>query len=205
MDRCSRQEPRMTAEFRLDLALIHHPVVNRSGEIIGSAVTNLDLHDIARAGKTFGVRNYWVVTPYPLQQELADSIVRHWTDGYGGRVNSDRAKALSLIKISPSFEAVLEAMTEQDGCRPKIVATSAAAQEKRISYHELRQDIVAERKPVLILLGTAWGLAPSVMELADAVLPPILGPGPFNHLSVRSAASIILDRLLGCRESTDQL
>lgn len=190
----------MTAEFRLDLALIHHPVVNRSGEIIGSAVTNLDLHDIARAGKTFGVRNYWVVTPYALQQELAESIVRHWTDGYGGRVNSDRAKALSLIKISPSLEAVLAAMTEQDGCRPTIIATSAAAQEKRISYQELRQKIVVEQKPVLILLGTAWGLAPEVMELADAVLPPIQGTGSFNHLSVRSAAAIILDRLLGQQE-----
>ncbi|CAK8710946.1 tRNA (guanine-N(1)-)-methyltransferase C-terminal domain-containing protein [Candidatus Electronema halotolerans] len=195
----------MTAEFRFDLALIHHPVVNRVGEIIGSAVTNLDLHDIARAGKTFGVRNYWVVTPYPLQQELADSIVRHWTDGYGGRVNTDRAKALSLIRISPSLEAVLDAMTDQDGCRPKIVATSAAAQEKRISYAELRQEIVARHQPVLLLLGTAWGLAPEVMELAEAVLPPIQGPGPFNHLSVRSAASIILDRLLGRREPADQL
>ncbi len=205
MNRCSRQEPHIAVDFRLDVALVHHPVVNRIGEIIGSAVTNLDLHDIARAGRTFGVRNYWVVTPYPLQQELAESIVRHWTDGYGGRVNSDRAEALSLIKISPSLEEVLAAMTQQDGCRPKIVATSASRQEKRTTYNELRQEIIEQKQAVLLLLGTAWGLASEVMDMADAVLPPIEGLGSFNHLSVRSAASIILDRLLGCRESADQL
>ena len=47
----------------LYVALIHHPVVNKNGMIIGSAVTNMDLHDIARAGRTFGVRGYYVVTP----------------------------------------------------------------------------------------------------------------------------------------------
>jgi hypothetical protein len=34
-------------------------------------------------------------------------------------------------------------------------------------------------------------------ERADLVLAPILGPDAFNHLSVRAAASIILDRLCG--------
>jgi hypothetical protein len=200
MNRCSRPEPSRAADFRLDVALVHHPVVNRTGEIIGSAVTNLDLHDIARAGRTFGIRNYWVVTPYPLQQELAESIVRHWTDGYGGRVNTDRAEALSLIKICPCLEDVLDAMTQLDGCLPKIVATSATQQEKRIQYHELRQELLEQERSVLLLLGTAWGLAPEVMDRADAVLPPIQGPGAFNHLSVRSAASIMLDRLLGRQE-----
>ena len=47
----------------LSLALIHHPVVNRRGEPITAAVTNLDLPDIARAALTFGVRSFFVVTP----------------------------------------------------------------------------------------------------------------------------------------------
>ena len=57
--------------LRVDVALVHYPVVSRIGETIGSAVTNLDLHDIARAGRTFGVTTYWVVTPFHEQQELA--------------------------------------------------------------------------------------------------------------------------------------
>ncbi|MCP4687771.1 MAG: RNA methyltransferase, partial [Desulfobacterales bacterium] len=33
----------------LHLALLHYPVVNKNGEPVASAVTNLDLHDISRA------------------------------------------------------------------------------------------------------------------------------------------------------------
>lgn len=205
MHRCSRHEPDMDAEFHLDVALIHHPVVNRNGEIIGSAVTNLDLHDIARASKTFGVNAYWVVTPYPLQQELAAGIVGHWTEGYGGAADSDRAVALALINIRASLVEVIDEMTQRHGRRPKVVATSAASSdEKRISFPALRHEIIGEKLPVLLLFGTAWGLAPEALELADAMLPPIVGPGAYNHLSVRSAASIVLDRLLGRREEADQ-
>ncbi|MCI5144714.1 MAG: RNA methyltransferase [Candidatus Electrothrix sp. AR3] len=189
----------MDAEFYLDVALIHYPVVNRNQEIIGSAVTNLDLHDIARAGKTFGVSTYWVVTPYPQQQELAAGIVGHWTEGYGGTVNPDRAAALSIIRIKSTLDGVIADMVLQYGRRPKIIATSASRQEKRISYADLRFEL-KQRTPILLLLGTAWGMAPEVMDQADAILPPILGSGAFNHLSVRSAASILLDRLLGSRE-----
>ncbi len=188
----------MDSTVRLDVALIHYPVVNRNKEIIGSAVTNLDLHDIARAGKTFGVNTYWVVTPYERQRA---NIVGHWTEGYGGTVNSDRAEALSIIRIIGTLAQVIAEKTEQDGRRPLVVATSAVQLEKSISYAGLRHELKLET-PVLLLLGTAWGLAPKVIEQVDATLPPIDGPGAFNHLSVRSAASIILDRLRGDREDT---
>ena len=185
--------------FRLDIALIHYPVVNKKQELISSAVTNLDLHDIARAGKTFGVGRYWVVTPYEQQQELAADIAGHWTEGYGGTVNPDRADALSIIRIRANLEQVIAEMTEQDGRAPLMVATSAGQLSKRISYKALRSTLQKGRS-VLLLLGTAWGLAPEVTEQADAALPPIMGPGTYNHLSVRSAASICLDRLCGNRE-----
>ncbi len=188
----------MSIDIRLDLALIHHPVVNRIGEIIGSAVTNLDLHDIARAGKTFGVTTYWVVTPHRQQQELAGQIVGHWTEGYGGTVNPDRANALSIIKIRTALDEVIAAMSERDGCRPMVVASSAGKGERATEFAELRAELL-KGTSVLLLLGTAWGLAPEIMDQVDATLLPIRGSGDFNHLSVRSAASIMLDRLLGNR------
>ena len=46
-------------------------------------------------------------------------------------------------------------------------------------------------------MPSAWGLAPEVMSRVDGVLPPVGGADAYNHLAVRSAASIILDRLLG--------
>ncbi|MCI5130639.1 MAG: RNA methyltransferase [Candidatus Electrothrix sp. EH2] len=186
----------MGTTFFLDIALIHYPVVNKKQELVGSAVTNLDLHDIARAGKTFGVRTYWVVTPYKQQQELAASIAGHWTEGYGGRVNPDRAEALSILEIRASLEQVLAEIYEQDRKKPLVVATSAGQLCKKMSFQAVRKALQEDRT-VLLLLGTGWGLAPQVLEQADATLPPIKGTGEYNHLSVRSAASICLDRLCG--------
>ena len=194
----------MTTDISLDVALIHYPVLNRKNEIIGSAVTNLDLHDIARAGRTFGVGTYWVVTPDVQQQELAGQIVDHWTTGYGGSVNPDRAGALSLVRICDDLDKVIAAMHENNGRPPMVIATSADRQDNSITYGGLQRELV-RGTPILLLFGTAWGLAPEVMQRADATLPPINGPGNFNHLSVRSAAAIILDRLSGNREDAAKM
>jgi len=42
------------------------------------------------------------------------------------------------------------------------------------------------------------------MAEADAALEPIVGPTEYNHLSVRSAVSIILDRLRSQDPSVEQ-
>jgi hypothetical protein len=44
-------------------------------------------------------------------------------------------------------------------------------------------------------MGTGWGLTDEFMSSVDRVLEPIQGTAPYNHLSVRSATAIILDRL----------
>lgn len=190
----------MVNDVKVDVALVHYPVVNRLGETIGSAVTNLDLHDIARAGKTYGVGTYWVITPFAEQQQLAAQIVGHWTEGYGGSVNPDRSNALALIRLSATIEEAIEKAALTYGTRPVVLATCAKQQESTRSFAQARQLINGDT-PVMILFGTAWGLSPAVMAMVDGVLPPICGPTAFNHLSVRSAASIILDRLCGRGES----
>ncbi|MHB8789300.1 MAG: RNA methyltransferase [Desulfobulbaceae bacterium] len=183
---------------RIDIALIHHPVVNKCGETIGSAVTNLDLHDLARAGRTYGVDACWIVTPYADQQELAGQIVRHWTEGYGGTVNPDRKEALSLLQVRADLQQVLTEATAKWGERPLVFATCARPQQNTRGYDEVR-DLLRQGRPLLLLFGTAWGLAPEVLSGVDATLPPLRGQGDFNHLAVRSAVAIILDRLLGER------
>jgi hypothetical protein len=183
----------------LDVALIHYPVVNRAGEITGSAVTNLDLHDIARAGRTYGVDTYWVVTPDKQQQELAGQIVAHWTDGYGGNVNPARRQALSRIRICSSLDEVMEGVAKKWQQKVSVFATSARSMHNTVGYEDIRTRL-HEGDPMLLLFGTAWGLAPEVLEAVDGMLPPLQGRGEYNHLSVRSAVSIILDRLLGREE-----
>lgn len=187
-----RQEKRL----RFDLALIHHPVINRRGEVIGSAVTNLDLHDLSRAGRTYGIDTYWVVTPYEDQHCIVQELLDHWLRGHGATANPDRAEALGLVRLAIDLDEVLAGMTEKWGLRPRIVATSARAEgPSALSFTELGRAL-DQGEPTLLLLGTASGLAPEVLARADGLLPPLRGRTGYNHLSVRAAAAIMLDRLL---------
>lgn len=180
----------------VSIALVHHPVLDKNAEIIGSAITNLDLHDIARAARTYGVANYFITTPYEDQKELAAEIIDHWQKGHGASYNPARKEALSIVRLADSVGEVIDEMTAQYGQRVFVVATSARRYENTIGYAELKERI-AGQTPILLLFGTAHGLAPEVLEMADAVAEPLRGATEYNHLSVRSAASIICDRLLG--------
>jgi hypothetical protein len=68
-----------------------------------------------------------------------------------------------------------------------------------IGYSELRETMFKnDTQPYLVLFGTGWGLAEEIMERADYTLKPVSGYTDYNHLSVRSAAAIIMDRLFSC-------
>jgi len=183
----------------LNIALVHHPVVNKRAEIIGSAVTNLDIHDIARMARTYGIENYFITTPYKDQQLLVKELIGHWQEGYGATYNPARKEALSIIKLVNSVDEVVRKLTERYGRKPLIITTSARMQNNTLLYSELQKKINS-REPVVLLFGTAHGLSAEIMEKADGTLPPIAGRTEYNHLSVRSAASIIIDRLVGTRE-----
>ena len=178
------------------VALTHYPVVNKRGDIIASALTNLDLHDIARAAKTYGVKSYYLVTPLSDQKALANKIIAHWTSGAGAVYNPARRSALELIKVKDSIGDVRDDIKSIEDNYPKTVTTCARSYPANIGYSEIR-DIIECSIPHLLIFGTAWGLAESVISEADYVLEPIAGTTGYNHLSVRSAAAIILDRLLG--------
>jgi hypothetical protein len=182
---------------KLYLALVHHPVKNRNGDIIASAVTNLDLHDISRAAKTYGAEAFYVVTPLDDQRALVEELVSHWTTGRGGEYNPMRRDALSLIRVRDDLSRVTDEIRIQDGRPVKVVATRAAESAERLEFAEFRRLLAEGNCSYLLLLGTAWGLADAVLDAADCVLAPIRGNTGYNHLSVRSAAAIILDRVSG--------
>lgn len=190
----------LTVEPIIYLALIHYPVLNKNGESVVSAITNLDIHDIARAACTYGSRGYFIVTPVRDQQVLTEKIISHWTAGYGGEYNPNRREALSIVRVADALDTVRVAIEQETGNIPKVVATSAGNcldghfNAKRLGFDEMRKSM-SEGMPHLILFGTAWGLAPEVFEKVDWILEPITGEGAYNHLSVRSAATVILDRL----------
>jgi len=183
----------------LYLALLHHPVLDKNGQIVTTAVTNMDIHDIARSARTFGLRRFFVVTPVRALRALSERIIEHWLTGYGSTYNESRKEALSLVALESDLDAVLLAIERETRRRPIIVVTSARSLEAPIPFAELRLRLEGGDEPCLLLLGTGWGLAPEILERADLRLEPIRGTDDYNHLSVRAAAAIVLDRLRGPR------
>lgn len=182
------------------MALMHYPVVNKNGGTIASAVTNLDLHDIGRASRTYGVDAFYVVTPLLDQKALVKKIVSHWTVGAAAGLNPARKEALSTVRIADSLENVVTDIRQTSGNVPKTIATSARRSLRALSFETMRR-CLADFDACLLLFGTAWGVADEVLEAADYLLEPITGRGDYNHLSVRSAVSIVLDRLVGSGRS----
>ena len=182
------------------MALVHYPVNNRNGERIASAVTNLDLHDLSRVARTYGVPALYVITPLVDQRRLAERVVSHWVQGVGAQYNPDRCEAMRLIRIRESMAEALDDIRGETGDDPATVVTSARRMPGTMGYGEFR-GLMATGRPYLLVFGTAWGLAEDFMEEADYVLDPVTGGTEYNHLSVRSAAAIILDRLAGREEA----
>ena len=181
----------------LFLALIHHPVLDRNGRIVTSAITSLDIHDIARSAHTYGVDRAYIVHPIPEQREFAARVIDHWKFDFGRAFDGRRREALETIKIVETLDDALGDATRLAGTAPRMVHTSARTS-RGMMTDELRQKMESpDTPPMLILFGTGFGLAPAVRDRADIVLNAILGPGDYNHLSVRAAVSIILDRLRG--------
>jgi hypothetical protein len=180
----------------LFVALLHHPVLDRRERVIASAITSLDIHDLARSALTYGVRTAYVVHPVPEQRAFASTVIDHWITGQGRVLDARRQRALRLIEVVADLDEAIDDATLRAGARPLLVLTSARTNEG-LAYDVLRQRIEGEGAPVMLLFGTGFGLAPALAQRADVVLSALRGPTDYNHLSVRAASAIILDRLRG--------
>ncbi|RMF22197.1 MAG: RNA methyltransferase [Deltaproteobacteria bacterium] len=183
----------------LYVALVHHPVYDKHGNIVTASITTIDVHDIARSCRTYGVNAFYIVTPVDALRGLARRILEHWKTGHGSRYNPTRTEALEIVRLERTLEGVEIDIEAETGHVPRLVATSAREGEGVIGYEELRRRIDEQGPPLLLLLGTGWGLAGEVLSRAAYRLAPVRGPSDFNHLSVRAAAAVILDRLRGTR------
>lgn len=187
----------------LAIALVHYPVYNKHHEVVTSALTNLDQHDIARSAKTFGLDRFYIVTPSEEQQKLAERISGHWQHGWGAGYNPDRRQALDIVRVSPTVAAATADFQSGFAKTVKVAVTGAARRSSSTALHTFRGLLRQADQPYLLLLGTGWGLTEDLFASADIILEPIAGNGIYNHLSVRSAAAIMLDRLRGIeREDT---
>jgi hypothetical protein len=187
------------------VALVHYPVYDKNGKIVATSITNHDIHDISRLARTYNLGGYYMVTPLISQQELCRRIIRHWVDGFGSQYNQTRQEAFATTDLADSLEEVIEKLQKRFHTRPVVIMTSAreyiAAEcgKQLLSFREARK-IVREKTetPHLIVLGTGYGVeSECIRSYSDVVLEPIRGVAGYNHLSVRSAAAIIFDRVFG--------
>ena len=137
-------------------------------------MTNLDLHDIARVCRTYGVKGYYVITPLEDQMVLVNRIIDHWTTGVGGTYNPSRRQALERVRVKATFDDAIEEIAGVEGHRPKTVATSARLQTGSLTYPRLR-GLLIDPAPFVLAFGTAWGLSDAFIAGADYRLEPLAG------------------------------
>jgi hypothetical protein len=172
-------------------------VLDGKGQVVTTAITNLDIHDLARSARTYGASDYFIVHPITAQRDLVTRICEHWRDGSSGRRIPDRKLALSLVRTVPSLEEAWAALGGRS--QVEVWVTGARDLGPALGLCDARARLEGDGKPVLVVFGTGWGLSAEVVSGADAILEPIHAAEAtgYNHLSVRAACAIVLDRLRG--------
>lgn len=190
------------------VVLMHSEVLVSEDKVntkIGTtSVTSIDIHDIARSAITYGLKNYFIVTPLSDQQAIVKTLLGFWQEGPGISYNNYRHEALNHVILESNLENVIERITHIEGKAPILIATGAKSDDHpgMITFFD-QEKVWSCQRPVLIVLGTGRGLTPEMMKRCDYRLVPLEGFSSFNHLSVRSAAAVIFDRWLGKNKKTE--
>lgn len=188
----------------------HYVILTHTDVLIGkqdkqpgtSSVTSIDIHDIARACATYGIANFFIVTPLLDQQRVVEVLLDFWQKGVGIDYNKNRHEAVKSVRIMNTIDEVIDHIAAQEGLKPLVVATSARdiGQEKRITFSDHKK-VWGLKRPVVFLFGTGQGLVQERVAQCDFMFPPLEGLSSFKHLSVRSAVAVVLDRWLGLLRS----
>lgn len=183
---------------KLAIGLVHYPIFDRLKKVVATNVTNFDIHDIARAATVYGVDRYYIIHPSHEQQAFVHRVLDHWRTGQGAKFNPKRKTALENVFTADSVEAAIKDWGYPDCLK---VATHARKLEGAdyYTFPDLRNAIHVEKKPCFLIFGTGFGLTDDFMKSCTGVLEGIRGapPADYRHLSVRSAVSICLDRVMG--------
>ena len=177
----------------LRVGLMHYPMRDKSGNIVATALTNMDLHDISRTCKTYNIEKFYVINPVESQRKIAERVINHWRSGFGSVYNENRREAFEILVIKESLLEVIKDIEDEKGEKPFIVATTAKRRNKHIDISTFFDMLTTHS--ILLLFGTGWGFTEDFLSSVDYILEPIEGVKGFNHLSVRSAVAIILDRI----------
>lgn len=140
----------------------------------------------------------YIVTPLVKQREIVEKLIHHWRHGYGATYNPVRSEALNRVRIKENVAEMIEEVSLEG--KPIIVGTSSRERQGRsIGHEELHRLIKQDTRSCHLLFGTGWGLTDETVDLCEKMLVPVKGSGDYNHLSLRVALGIVLDRIFGER------
>ncbi len=175
------------------VALVHHPVRDRNGDEIAASVDWVDFFDAGRVTLVYGVTPLIVVHPAEAQKALVHRLIAH---GTSEARDADTRGRFDHARVVDTLDEAIACASATFGRPVTVVATTARPGPDRLTVSALAARI-GEGEPVLLLFGKASGLTDAVLASADAVLEPVSGGTGFDHLPVRGAFAIVLDRLLG--------
>ncbi len=185
----------MMKNSNVSIALVHYPAMDRKGRIIVTSFTTMDLHDIARPARAYEIDRFYIVQPVDGQRLIINKQIEYWLSKEGKRTNPTRHEIVQRVSLLYTLDEVTDDIIKRTGKEPKTVGTDARKYPNTIGYDDLRKEIEKRENYFLIVFGTGYGLPPDLMRTFDYILEPIYGAGDWNHLSVRNAVAIILDRL----------
>lgn len=177
------------------IALLHYPAMDKEEKIIVTSFTTMDLHDIARPARAYEINRFYIVQPIDAQRIVIKRQINYWLSEEGKRSNPTRYEIVQLVRLAYTLDEVIEDIEKERGKRPIIVGTDARTYPNTVKYSWLNREIEKRDRDWLIVFGTGYGIPPDMMNTFDYILEPIYGAGDWNHLSVRNAVAIILDRL----------
>ncbi len=169
--------------------------MDKDGRIIVTSFTTMDLHDIARPARAYEINRYYIVQPIDAQRIVIKRQINYWLSEEGRQANPTRYEIVKLVRLAYTLDEVIEDIEKERGSRPVLVGTDARTYPNTVKYSELAREIEKRDRDWLILFGTGYGIPPDLMNTFDYILEPVYGAGDWNHLSVRNAVAIILDRL----------
>jgi hypothetical protein len=178
------------------VGLVHHPVLNKQGEVVTTSITNMDIHDIARTCMTFGIKQYFIINPLESQFQLFKKLISFWQSDIGQNYQVDRARALSIVSYQFSLQEAIDYIKNQEKVEPVNITTTARIRNDQVTFEDLPQIVSGDNRPAFLLFGTGYGLSEEIHQNADYILEPLYGANDFNHLSVRCAVALVLDRLV---------
>ena len=76
----------------LYVGLVHYPIYDKHFNVIATAITNYDLHDISRSAKTYGVKKYFIIHHVPGQLDMVHKIMDFWESPAGRKYNAYRTQ-----------------------------------------------------------------------------------------------------------------